>query len=36
MSLDYVSGMTDHFAIRKAEEISPGITKGFLGNRKTL
>lgn len=30
MAVDYVSGMTDYFALTKAEEIEPGITKGFL------
>ena len=27
-SVDYVSGMTDHFAIRQAEKLQPGITQG--------
>ncbi len=30
MAVDYVAGMTDYFALTKAEEIEPGITKGFL------
>lgn len=29
MALDYVSGMTDSFALRVAEEIEPGIARGF-------
>ena len=28
---DYVSGMTDHYAIRLAEKLSPGIAKTFAG-----
>ena len=27
-SVDYVSGMTDHYAIRQAEKLQPGITQG--------
>ena len=30
MAVDYVSGMTDYFALTKAEEIETRITKGFL------
>jgi hypothetical protein len=26
--VDYVSGMTDHYAIRQAEKLQPGITQG--------
>ena len=29
MALDYVAGMTDSYALRAAEEIQPGITRGF-------
>ena len=29
MALDYVSGMTDSYALRVAEAISPSITRGF-------
>lgn len=29
-ALDYVSGMTDGYALRVAESISPGVTGGFL------
>ena len=28
MAIDYISGMTDHFALRMAEGIQPGITAG--------
>lgn len=28
MALDYIAGMTDQFAIRLAEDLSPGISKG--------
>jgi dGTPase len=28
MAIDYISGMTDHFALRMAERIQPGITAG--------
>ncbi|MDA1128031.1 MAG: deoxyguanosinetriphosphate triphosphohydrolase [Chloroflexi bacterium] len=31
-SVDYVSGMTDHFAIRQAEKLHPGITQGAFHN----
>ena len=31
-SVDYVSGMTDHFAIRQAEKLQPGITQGAFHN----
>ena len=31
-SVDYVSGMTDHFAIRHAEKLQPGITQGAFHN----
>ena len=27
-SVDYVSGMTDHYAIRQAEKLQHGITQG--------
>ena len=27
-SVDYVAGMTDHYAIRQAEKLQPGITQG--------
>ena len=27
-SVDYVSGMTDHYAIRQAEKLQPGVTQG--------
>ena len=27
-SVDYVAGMTDHYAIRQAEKLQPGITEG--------
>jgi len=27
-AVDYVSGMTDHYAIRQAEKLEPGITQG--------
>jgi dGTPase len=27
-AVDYVSGMTDHYAIRQAEKLQPGITQG--------
>ncbi len=27
-SVDYVAGMTDHYAIRQAEKLEPGITQG--------
>ncbi|MSQ25923.1 MAG: HD domain-containing protein [Dehalococcoidia bacterium] len=30
MALDYVSGMTDGYALRVAESITPGVTQGFL------
>ncbi len=38
MALDYVSGMTDAYALRVAESIKPGVTDGFLekGVRLTL
>ncbi|MBI3743364.1 MAG: deoxyguanosinetriphosphate triphosphohydrolase [Chloroflexi bacterium] len=29
MALDYVSGMTDGYALRVAEQLKPGIAKGF-------
>ncbi|MBF8267036.1 MAG: putative deoxyguanosinetriphosphate triphosphohydrolase [Dehalococcoidia bacterium] len=29
MAVDYISGMTDHFALRLAERIQPGITAGL-------
>ena len=31
-AVDYVSGMTDHFAIRHAEKLQPGITQGAFHN----
>ena len=31
-AVDYVSGMTDQFAIRQAEKLRPGITKGAFHN----
>ena len=27
-AVDYVAGMTDHYAIRQAEKLEPGITQG--------
>ena len=27
--VDYISGMTDHYAIRLAEKLAPGIAKTF-------
>ncbi|MBI4339351.1 MAG: deoxyguanosinetriphosphate triphosphohydrolase [Chloroflexi bacterium] len=29
MALDYVSGMTDHYALRRADELQPGISEGL-------
>ena len=29
---DYISGMTDYYALRTAETIDPGITDPFTGN----
>jgi dGTP triphosphohydrolase len=29
MAADYLAGMTDQFAVRKAEELSPGISNGL-------
>ncbi len=31
-AVDYVAGMTDHFAIRQAEKLQPGITQGAFHN----
>ncbi|NQW23264.1 MAG: deoxyguanosinetriphosphate triphosphohydrolase [SAR202 cluster bacterium] len=31
-AIDYVSGMTDHYAIRQAEKLQPGITQGAFHN----
>ncbi|MBI4198226.1 MAG: deoxyguanosinetriphosphate triphosphohydrolase [Chloroflexi bacterium] len=31
MALDYLSGMTDHYALRVAEELRPGISGGVFG-----
>ncbi|MBI2170933.1 MAG: dNTP triphosphohydrolase [Chloroflexi bacterium] len=31
MALDYLSGMTDHYALRVAEELCPGISGGVFG-----
>ncbi|PKB80574.1 MAG: deoxyguanosinetriphosphate triphosphohydrolase [SAR202 cluster bacterium Io17-Chloro-G9] len=31
-AVDFVSGMTDHYAIRQAERLSPGITRGVFQN----
>ena len=31
-AVDYVSGMTDHYAIRNAEKLQPGITDGAFHN----
>jgi dGTPase len=28
-ALDYVSGMTDGYALQVAEEVQPGVTRGF-------
>ena len=28
MTVDYISGMTDYFALRMAEEMQPGISAG--------
>ena len=31
-AVDYVSGMTDHYAIRQAEKLQPGVTQGVFQN----
>jgi len=31
-AVDYVAGMTDHYAIRQAEKLQPGITQGAFQN----
>ncbi|MCH7736459.1 MAG: deoxyguanosinetriphosphate triphosphohydrolase [Chloroflexi bacterium] len=31
-AVDYVAGMTDHYAIRQAEKLQPGVTKGAFNN----
>lgn len=31
-AVDYVSGMTDHYAVRQAEKLQPGITQGAFHN----
>ena len=31
-AVDYVSGMTDHYAIRQAEKLQPGVTQGAFHN----
>ena len=31
-AVDYVAGMTDHYAIRQAEKLQPGITQGSFHN----
>lgn len=31
-AIDYVSGMTDHYAIRQAEKLQPGVTQGAFHN----
>ena len=32
IAVDYIAGMTDQFAVRLAEELYPGISKGAFAN----
>ena len=31
-AIDYLSGMTDHYAIRMAERIKPGVSRNLFGS----